>query len=144
MELHDHSSTWQGEASAEKERILARQHGSALKSHSGDTHKLYLSPAAPIGTKNSPIHHMSQQRLKLYDRSLELAETRGAGGPEAGDNLHATHPAVLVPAVRAVAARITAEHAVAGPLRQQYQVLTCRWHDSLKYYAGFISCCCVA
>lgn len=124
IELHDHSSTWQGAANAEKQRILARQHGTALRSHAGDTHKLHLSPASSPVPQHTSLEPIDHENVDEYKDSRVPADTRGPATSEGNDDLHATHPAVLVPAVRAVAARITAEHAAAGPLRRQYQVHT--------------------
>ena len=121
IELHDHSSTWQGAANAEKQRILARQHGTALRSHAGDKHKLHLSPASAPVLKHVSLEPIDHENVDEYNVPVD---TRGPATSEGNDGLHATHPAVLVPAVRAVAARITAEHAAAGPLRRQYQVHT--------------------
>ena len=105
----------QVQTSSEKQRILARQHGSAVK------------PAGPpkagatsAASAQQPAHAISRKPEDIACLSLSESESLD-GGLDGGGVISLPHPSVLIPAVRAVAALMTADHASAGPLRKQYQ-----------------------
>ena len=108
----------QVQTTSEKQKILARQHGSALRPHSP-------SKAGAAATDSaSPAHRAAIAAQQITEgeqkmRSPEVASVDDRTLIEGGGGL--PHPAVLIPAVRAVAAQMAADHAAAGTLRRQYQ-----------------------
>lgn len=110
----------QVQTSSEKQKILARQHGSALRPHSpskaGAAATAAVVPAQRASIAAQQITEGEQKMRSPDVASVNINERAVIGG---GGGM--PHPAVLIPAVRAVAAQMAADHAAAGPLRRQYQ-----------------------